>query len=359
MAIKNDAESYGLESIKVFYRSILKIFIDFICCFHAMKKYFCDHAVKVPFLRHGLFFWLDTYFVDDYKSHMVFSTKKTGISLFSSGGIGDLALRAVGVDMLLANEILKDRASLFIKNFPDCEMIVGDIREHKKSIISTAEKALKGRVLDVLFATPPCQGMSKNGRGKLLNLIRNGDRPALDERNRLIIDVLDVANALKPRMIIFENVPEMENTLIQTEVGDLVEIIDYIRQRLGSDYVGDCHVCEFADYGVPQRRQRLITVFTRCEAAKKLFLCHGKAWLPKPTHAKNPDVLQKKWISVDDAINHLEPIDAKSKVTSQGFNAFHKVPILDENKYFWVAHTPEGASAFDNQCANPQCLFKG
>lgn len=154
---------------------------------------------------------------------MMHDTRMTGISLFSSGGIGDLAFRAIGVNMLVANEILKDRASLFIRNFPDCEMIIGDIREHKKSVISATENALKGRTLDVLFATPPCQGMSKNGRGKLLNLIRSGDRPALDERNRLVIDVLDIAMALKPRLIIFENVPEMENTLIQTETGDLVE----------------------------------------------------------------------------------------------------------------------------------------
>lgn len=68
--------------------------------------------------------------------------------------------------------------------------------------------------------------------------------------------------------------------------------------------------------------------------------------------------MQKKWISVDDAIRHLDPLDAKSKAASQGFNEFHKVPVLDEDKYFWVSHTPEGAGAFDNQCVNPQCLFK-
>jgi DNA (cytosine-5)-methyltransferase 1 len=284
--------------------------------------------------------------------------KINGVSLFSSGGIGDLALRAAGVDMLVANEILNDRASLFKKNFPECEMIVGDIRTHKSNIIGAAKAALKNRDLDILFATPPCQGMSKNGRGKLLSLIRNGQRPALDERNRLIIDVLDIADALKPRLIILENVPEMENTLIQTPSGRIVGIIDYIRQRLGGDYKGDCHVCEFADYGVPQKRQRLITVFTCDNHAKKYFLQESKAWMPTTTHTKNPGPTQKKWISVDDAIGHLAPLDAQSKESAQGFNQFHKVPTLDEEKYFWVSHTPEGASAFDNQCANPLCLFK-
>jgi DNA (cytosine-5)-methyltransferase 1 len=46
---------------------------------------------------------------------------------------------------------------------------------------------LSGVELDILFATPPCQGMSKNGRGKLLQGIREGKKPSLDSRNRLII----------------------------------------------------------------------------------------------------------------------------------------------------------------------------
>ncbi len=63
--------------------------------------------------------------------------------------------------------------------------------------------------LDIFFATPPCQGMSKNGRGKLLQGVRAGRKPSLDARNRLIIPTLEIARALKPRLVVFENVPEM------------------------------------------------------------------------------------------------------------------------------------------------------
>lgn len=35
------------------------------------------------------------------------------------------------------------------------------------------------------------------------------------------------------------------------------------------------------------------------------------------------------------------------------FHPLHKVPFLDDKKYFWVSHTPEGETAFNNQCSNP------
>ena len=37
----------------------------------------------------------------------------------------------------------------------------------------------------------------------------------------------------------------------------------------------------------------------------------------------------------------------------------HKVPVLDEKKLWWLDNTPEGSTAFNNQCVNPQCRFQG
>ena len=139
---------------------------------------------------------------------------KLGISLFSSGGIGDLAMRANNVHMLVANELLPDRAALFSANYPDTHMIVGDINENVDCIINETNKALKGRKLDVIFATPPCQGMSKNGRGKLLYEVRHGNRESFDPRNQLIIPTIKIIKYFNPEFVFFENVPEMENTYI-------------------------------------------------------------------------------------------------------------------------------------------------
>lgn len=274
------------------------------------------------------------------------------ISLFSSGGIGDLALKNNNIDILVANELIKDRAQVFMKNYPETKMIIGDINTEKDNIIKTTKQILKGRPLDVLYATPPCQGMSKNGRGKLLQGIRNGKKPVVDIRNKLIIPTIEITKKLNPETLILENVPEMENTLIDVD-GNMVNIIDYIKLSL-PNYTGRCEVVEFANYGVPEKRQRLITIFTRNKKLQAHF-SKNNTFLPPQTHAEHPTLLSKKWITLRETIFNLPPLDAKNKITATSDIPFHRVPILDKDKYFWVSNTPAECGAFDNQCIHCGC----
>lgn len=280
----------------------------------------------------------------------------TAISLFASGGIGDLSVSNTGWDVLLANELLEDRAELLKFNHPNTEVLVGDIRKLEAQIITRTLALLNGKQLDLLFATPPCQGMSKNGRGKLLKGIRDGQKPKLDERNQLIINAVNCIKKLKPRLVVFENVPEMQYTMINNEEGNLVNLLDYVVNELSPEYIGNWEVVEFADYGVPQRRQRLITVFTREEKLKNYFT-QNKTFLPPRTHSKAGDLFTKKWVSVVDALNGTPSIDAKSLAVAKSDIQYHYVPVLDKSKYFWVSNTPYGKGAFDNQCVNPNCMF--
>ncbi len=114
------------------------------------------------------------------------------ISLFACGGIGDLGLRHAGFDVIVANELIAERAEVFKYNFPDSHMIVGDIWEKQDEILSETKRRLGTEELDLVFATPPCQGMSKNGRGKLLNLARAGLRPEIDPRNLLVLPTIEI-----------------------------------------------------------------------------------------------------------------------------------------------------------------------
>lgn len=285
----------------------------------------------------------------------------TGISLFASSGVGDLSLRAVGVEVLVANEYLSDRAELFRSNHPECEMIQGDIRELSDTVVATAKRRLGRRRLDVLFATPPCQGMSKNGRGKLLRGVRDGMRESLDPRNQLATFVPPIINQLKPKMVVFENVPEMDGTLVEDSDGSLIELLDLLCNEL-PDYIATWRVIEFADYGVPQRRQRLITFFLRKDVARARNIRSAddlaNAVFPEATHSNRPTLLQEPWICVNDVIGDLPPLDARCKETAESDIEFHHVPLLDEKKYWWVSNTPPGASAFDNQCIERKCRSK-
>lgn len=271
------------------------------------------------------------------------------ISLFSSAGIGDLAFQRLPVKMLVSCELLEDRHQVYQANFPDTHALSGDIWHLWERVVSETQQRLGSSELDILFATPPCQGMSKNGRGKLLQAVREGRKPPLDVRNRLVIPTLKIARALKPRLIVFENVPEMENTIIEDESGRMVPILALVREELGREYVGEAQVVEFADYGVPQRRQRLITVFSR-DAEMRLLLRRCRTVFPLPTHAQRPGAGRLPWATVRDVIAHMPPLDAANAATARGEDALHFVPLLDADKYFWVRHTPPEKGAFDNQC---------
>lgn len=280
------------------------------------------------------------------------------VSLFACGGIGDLALRSAGFDVVVANELLADRASVFKRNFPEAEMVEGDIRSVRGRILDSVHDRLDGRSPDLVFATPPCQGMSKNGRGKLLNAIRQGIKSAVDPRNLLIVPTVDIFLKSGAHTLVMENVPEMEYTSIpHPESGELVGIVDYVRESLGADFVHCIKIVEFANYGVPQCRQRLISIFSRHGAIRQFLGKHGTLF-PRETHSKDGSV-GKKWVTVRNAISSLPRLDARTeKLAQHATLAYHRVPLLDADKYHWVSHTPPEKGAFDNQCINPKCGYK-
>ena len=138
---------------------------------------------------------------------------RNAISLFSSSGIGDLGLKANNIDTIIACELLEERMNLFRNIYPNAKCFQGDIWKLKDEIIEYYKNEYSEPPF-LILATPPCQGMSSNGMGKMLNDYRKGLHPKMDERNRLIIPALEIIKALKPQWVILENVANMTNTLI-------------------------------------------------------------------------------------------------------------------------------------------------
>src|SRR5262249_42164087 len=152
---------------------------------------------------------------------------------------------------------------------------------------------------------------------------------------------------LRPRWVVFENVVEMRQTLIHDETQQVRPILDVIFQTLSPEYVGRAYDVEFADHGVPQRRQRLITVLTRDPLAKERFAA-GVDLVPPPTHARAPSGELKRWVSVTEALAGYPALDGidEERATCPD-RPFHRVPVLDPKKYEWIRHVGPGRSAFD------------
>ncbi len=277
------------------------------------------------------------------------------ISLFSSSGIGDLGLHANGINTVTACEIIEERMALFMNNNPNTKCFCGDIWELEQEIINDYNERFSENPF-LILATPPCQGMSPNGMGKMLSDYRKGLRPKYDERNRLIIPAIHIIKALQPQWIIFENVANMENTLIYDENDELINIIDYIRRELGEEYVGGPQVIDCADYGVPEHRVRLLSIFSKSEKARQYYE-KNRSFLPKKTHSQEETMFLKKWVTLRDVISELPVLRAEKGLNIDKQNSLHKVPILDEKKLWWLDNTPEGNTAFNNQCVNPKCGY--
>ena len=69
-----------------------------------------------------------------------------GLSLFSNVGIAETYLSEVGVDIVVANELLKERARFYSHLYPECEMVQGDITDSAvyNGIIEKAKKTRSG-----------------------------------------------------------------------------------------------------------------------------------------------------------------------------------------------------------------------
>lgn len=276
---------------------------------------------------------------------------KKAICLFSSAGIGELGIKNNNIDIVLSNELLGDRHELHKVNFPNAKHITGDIWENKGKIIDYW-KSNFNEELFLVYATPPCQGMSSIGAGKLISEVRKGNRKHMDERNRLIIPTLEIIKSLRPKWVILENVENMQNTIINDENDRYINIMEYVIEKLGNEYVGGAEVVNCADFGIPQTRKRLISIFTRDDNGKKYFENNRQFFLESDKPFKD------KWVTLRDAIGNLPPLQAKNGLESRlDINPYYYVPVMSDEKYWWVSNTKEGDTAFNNQCVNPECMY--
>ena len=54
-----------------------------------------------------------------------------GVSLFSSAGIGEVYLKEMGIEIIVANELLEKRAKLYKDLYPETDVVIGDIADDK------------------------------------------------------------------------------------------------------------------------------------------------------------------------------------------------------------------------------------
>lgn len=210
------------------------------------------------------------------------------VDLFSgAGGLG-LGFGWAGWTSAVANDVVRPFLDTYATMCND-SVVLGDISDpsvREEITIRAKERRTPGAPLAVLGG-PPCQGFSTAGKRRSMD----------DPRNHLFKDYLAILDSVQPDLFVFENV----TGLLSMEKGAVYKLItDELRNRC--DQLEEW-VLSADQYGVPQRRQRVILVGHRSDVTIEK---------PKPSHEgvgpkANPG---SDYVSVEAALGDLPPLRA-------------------------------------------------
>ncbi|MGA2241675.1 MAG: DNA cytosine methyltransferase [Verrucomicrobiota bacterium] len=168
--------------------------------------------------------------------------KPTAIDLFSGCGGLTLGLTQAGFRVVGAVENDPLAVETYEANHKHVVIWKQDIRKLTAAKVMRRLKIERGQ-LDLLAGCPPCQGFS--------TMTTLNGRIGQDEQNDLVFQFLRFVRVLRPKAVMLENVPKLaKNRRFKKLRSEL--------QRLGYEVSYD--ILDAANYGVPQRRRRLILV---------------------------------------------------------------------------------------------------
>lgn len=257
---------------------------------------------------------------------------KTYISLFSSAGVGCYGFKQEGFECVVTNELLEKRMNIQKANqkakYKE-SYVIGDIQEEttKLNIQKAIENFIKNEKikkldLDVIIATPPCQGMSVFNHKKKNEL----------NRNSLVVESLKFIKKLKPKFFILENVKTFLNTICTDVDGSDKTIENAIMENLGGIYNIYSQVINFKDYGSGSSRTRTLVLGTR----KDLLEVTPLDIFPEFESEK----------TLKEVIGYLPSLNSMGDISPD--DIYHSFKKYNLRMLTWIQDIKEGESAFDN-----------
>lgn len=221
-------------------------------------------------------------------------------------GVGGLTagLMTAGVKVVAGIDIDEACRFPFEVNHANAKFIKKDVTQ-----VSGQElKALWSKnAVKLLAGCAPCQPFSSYARGKADDHVKWG---MLSQFGRLIVEA-------KPDLVTMENVPGLEGK---------EPFESFLRTLKAEGFSAKYAVLNAADYGVPQRRRRLVLVASRC----------GLVQLPEPTHPG-----KTRWKTVGQAIGHLPKLQHGR---SSKLDPLHKAARLSPLNYQRICASRPGGT---------------
>lgn len=251
------------------------------------------------------------------------------VSLFSGGGGLDLGFVEEGYNIIWANDNNYDAVETYKVNIGN-HIVFADINDLNIKDIPRA---------DIIIGGPPCQSFSLAGK-----------RQTEDKRGQLVWKYIDIIKHVQPQAFVFENVTGLLSA--KNSKGKL--IINLLKDAfLTIGYNVKMQVLNAVDYGIPQRRKRVIIVGLKTEKQFKF---------PDPTHSIKDSSL-KKYVSVQEALDDLptatdnenleikyikKPLNGYQRLMhNTGSITEHFIPTMSELDKYIISYVKPGGNYMD------------
>jgi DNA (cytosine-5)-methyltransferase 1 len=229
------------------------------------------------------------------------------ISLFTCGMGMDLGFEGAGFKTCYTNDIAKFACNTIRKNKPNVHCDEGDI-----TMIKTADILSRGNVkgdVDVVIGGPPCQSFSTAGMRRGLD----------DERGMALLEFIRVIKETRPKFFVFENVAGLKSAakkhisfykrIKKKSLKDDHKLGSLFKEILGRfeipGYKFEWRILNAADFGVPQKRKRLILIGSRVADPSAVFdeLMKEARWCDPKRAEKEGKI---PWRTLKDALVGLD-----------------------------------------------------
>lgn len=230
------------------------------------------------------------------------STKKKPafISLFS-GAMGlDLGLESAGLQNAGCLELDKWACKTIRKNKPDLPLVEDDIRNWSGAKL-LKEFGVQASDIQLVCGGPPCPSFSTAGRRRSFD----------DPRGEVMFDFLRIVNEIRPPFFIMENVRGILSAAIKhvplsersvkgkgltpkEQKGSVLRLLKNEFEKM--NYTVTVELVNAADYGVPQKRERVVFIGSRDGF---------QVSMPPPMFVNSGDMFTPRWRTLSDALAGL------------------------------------------------------
>jgi len=256
---------------------------------------------------------------------------RTYISLFSSAGVGCYGFKEEHYHCVATVELLERRLKIqsynqkciFESGYICGDLTTKEIKDNVFTELNLWERLYNVKDLDVLIATPPCQGMSVANHKKKDEL----------KRNSLVVESIKLTQQIKPKVFIFENVRAFLTSICTDNDSNDKPIKQAIDCNLSGEYNIHCEVLNFKDYGNPSSRTRTLVIGVRKDLKEVTPLDLFPDQQPEKT--------------LRQVIGHLPLLRKMGEISKD--DIYHNFRKYSPHMEHWIADIKEGQSAFDNK----------